>query len=68
MTRRLCCACWTAVLVIFDYGKLGLPIAAKGVLASIIPDVATAATKAAQFHIIDMRGAAVLEYEDEFML
>ncbi len=46
------------------HGKLGLPIAAKGVLASVIPDVATVATKAAQFHIIDMRGAAVLEYED----
>lgn len=46
------------------HGKLGLPIVAKGVLASVIPDVATVATKAAQFHIIDMWGAAVLEYED----
>src|ERR1700730_16684539 len=32
MTRRLCCACWTAVLVIFDYGKLGLP---NGVVARL---------------------------------
>ena len=29
------------------HGKLGLPIVAKGVLASVIPNVATVATKAA---------------------
>ena len=36
------------------HGKLGLPIAPKSVLARVTPDVATVATKAAQFHVIDM--------------
>src|SRR5262249_8651827 len=50
------------------HGKFGISIAAKGVEACVVPDIASVSTKATQFNVVDMWGAALLEHEDQFML